>query len=130
MSEGTSKKKKILIVEDDKSLCTLMTAALEGEDFDVLTAEDGKDGLKTAREQVPDLILLDLEMPGMKGLEVLKELRDYEKTRDIKVIILTNIADISSVEEALGGKVYNYLTKSDWELEGIVKKVREALEMK
>jgi len=129
MSNESSTNKKILIVEDDKSLCTLMTAVLKDENFDVLIAEDGKEGLKTAREQLPDLILLDLEMPGMKGLEVLKELRAYEKTRGIKVIILTNIADVSSVEEAMGSSVFTYLTKSDWELEDIVKKVREALDM-
>ena len=129
MSNKANTKKKILIIEDDESLCTLMTAVLKDENFDVLTIGDGKEGLKTAREQLPDLILLDLELPGMKGLEVLKELRAYEKTRDIKVIILTNIADVSSIEEAMGGEVFNYLTKSDWELEDIVKKVREALDI-
>jgi len=127
MSSESHTKKKILIVEDDKNLNTLMTAALEDEKFDILTAEDGKVGLKIARDQLPDLILLDLEMPGMKGLEVLKELRAYEKTRNIKVIILTNIADVSSVEGAMESSVFTYLTKSDWELEDIVKKVRETL---
>jgi len=129
MSSESSTKKKILIVEDDKSLRTLMEEVLKKEEFNVLTEEDGMKGLKTAREELPDLILLDLEMPGMKGLEVLKELRNYEKTRNIKVIILTNIADVSSIEEAMGGAVFTYLTKSDWELEDIVKKVREALSM-
>ena len=116
-------------MDDDKSLCTLRAGVLKKENFDVLIAEDGKEGLKTAREQLPDLILLDLEIPGMKGLEVLKELRAYEKTRDIKVIILTNFADISNIEEAMEGAVFTYLTKSDWELEDIVKKIKEALDM-
>ncbi|MCH7529718.1 response regulator [Patescibacteria group bacterium] len=129
MSNNSHIKRKILIIEDDKSLCTLLTAALKDEDFDILIAEDGKVGLKTAREQIPDLILLDLEMPGMKGLEVLKELRAYEKTRDIRVIILTNSSDVSSIEEAMEGSVFTYLTKSDWELEDIIKKVKEALDM-
>ena len=129
MNNKSNTKKKILVIDDDKSLCTLMAGVLKKENFDVLIAEDGKEGLKTAREQLPDLILLDLEIPGMKGLEVLKELRAYEKTRDIKVIILTNFADISNIEEAMEGAVFTYLTKSDWELEDIVKKIKEALDM-
>lgn len=129
MNNKSNTKKKILVIDDDKSLCTLMAEVLKKENFDVLIAEDGKEGLKIAREQLPDLILLDLEIPGMKGLEVLKELRAYEKTRDIKVIILTNFADISNIEEAMEGSVFTYLTKSDWELEDIVKKIREALDM-
>lgn len=129
MGNESHTKRKILIIEDDKSLCILLTAALKDENFDILIAEDGKEGLKTARDQLPDLILLDLEMPGMKGLEVLKELRNYEKTRDIRVIILTNIADVSSIEEAMDSSVFTYLTKSDWELEDIIKKVKEALGM-
>lgn len=127
MSNNSHTKRKILIVEDDKSLITLLTAALKDDNYEILTAEDGKAALKTAREQLPDLILLDLEMPGMKGLEVLKELRNYEKTRDIRVIILTNIGDVASIEEAMESSVFTYLTKSDWELEDIVKKVKEAL---
>ena len=129
MSDGSNTKRKILIIEDDKSLCTLLTTVLKDENFEILIAEDGKEGLKIAREQLPDLILLDLEMPGMKGLEVLKELRNYEKTKDIRVIILTNSSDVSSIEEAMESSVFTYLTKSDWELEDIVKKVREALAM-
>ena len=129
MNEKSNIKRKILVIEDDKNLCTLMVAALKDENFDVLTIGDGKEGLKIAREQLPDLILLDLDIPGIKGLEVLKELRAYEKTKDIKIIILTNFSDISSIEEAMGGSVFTYLTKSDWELEDIVKKVKEALGM-
>ena len=129
MSNNSHTKRKILIVEDDKSLITLLTAALKDENYDILAAKDGKTALKTAREHLPDLILLDLEMPGMKGLEVLKELRNYEKTRDIRVIILTNSSDVSSIEEAMESSVFTYLTKSDWELEDIIKKVKEALDM-
>lgn len=129
MSNNSHTKRKILIVEDDKNLITLLTAALKDENYEILTAEDGKAALKTAREYLPDLILLDLEMPGMKGLEVLKELRNYEKTRDIRVIILTNIGDVASIEEAMESSVFTYLTKSDWELEDIIKKVKEALDM-
>jgi len=123
-----SKRKKVLIVEDDEVLLTLLTDSLKKENFDIMTAVDGIGGLKAAQEELPDLIILDLEMPGMKGLEVLEKLRADEKTKNIEVMILSNISDIETISMAMGdGSVHDYLAKTDLELEDIVKKVKDKL---
>lgn len=129
-SKDGAETKKILVVEDDKSLRTLLTDVLKKEDFEVFSAEDGIQGIKIAKEKNPDLILLDLEMPGIGGLTVLKKLRDDDKTKDTSVIILTNNADTESISEAVGREVLTYLIKTDLELSDVVDKVKETLGMK
>lgn len=129
-SKGKSEEKKILVVEDDKSLRTLLTDILKKEGFEVFTGEDGIQGLKIAQEREPDLILLDLEMPGIGGLAVLKKLRSGDTTKNIPVIILTNTADTATVSEAMDGEVFDYLVKTDWELTEVVDRIKKTLEMK
>lgn len=83
---------KILIVEDDNSLRTLYELKFELSDYIVQSANNGHEGLKAAREFMPDLILLDLRMPVMSGDEMLARLRETEWGADMRVIILTNIS--------------------------------------
>ena len=129
-SKGGAETKKILVVEDDKSLRTLLTDILKKEGFEVFTAEDGIQGLKIAKERNPDLILLDLEMPGIGGLAVLKKLRDDDTTKDTSVIILSNDANTETISEAVGRKVLTYLVKTDLELADVVDKIKKTLGMK
>ncbi|MCH7529981.1 response regulator [Patescibacteria group bacterium] len=129
-STGGAETKKILIVEDDKSLRTLLTDILKKENFEVFNAEDGVQGIEIAKERNPDLILLDLEMPGIGGLTVLKKLRSDDRTKDISIIVLTNSADVENISEAMSGEVLTYLVKTDWELPDVVDKVKETLKMK
>ena len=80
---------KILIVEDDETLAKMYQKKLEYEGFLVQTAFSGEDGLKAVSEDKPDLILLDIMMPGIDGFAVIKKLKADDKSKDIPIIILT-----------------------------------------
>src|SRR5207244_10902868 len=80
----------VLLVEDDPSVLEMYRLKLELDGYRVNTALDGEEGLKKAGDLTPDIIFLDIRLPKMDGLEVLRKLRAQEKTRDIPVIILSN----------------------------------------
>lgn len=82
--------KKILIIDDERDFCLFVKLNFElDSDYEVIIAVDGKEGLLAAQKEEPDLILLDLSMPGISGQEVLKRLKENSKTRSIPVLILT-----------------------------------------
>jgi len=85
-------RKKILIVDDDRDLLTLLRSYFENEGFSITTAANGLDGLKQARSLVPDLILLDLVMPGMNGFSVCETLRREPATAAIPILMMTGLA--------------------------------------
>ncbi len=118
---------KILIVEDEKLLSDSLVSRLVKEDFEVITASDGKEGLSKTKSEKPDLILLDLIMPIMDGATMLKLLRQDEATKDTPVIALTNLADENKMEEVMQSGGTDYLIKSDYSLEDLVKKIKERL---
>lgn len=120
-------KKKILIVEDEKSLREALSTRLSAEKFQILEAVNGEEGLAMALREHPDLILLDLMMPVMDGVAMAKSLKKDEWGKTVKIIILTNLSDNFKVQEALKEGVYDYLIKTDWKLEDIVKKVKEKI---
>ena len=120
--------KKILIVEDEAPLLKALEEELgEGEEFKVLTAKDGKEGIDLALKERPHLILLDLLMPTMDGIAMLKQLRKDSWGKDVKVIILTNLQDREKVAEAVENRVYDYLVKSNWQLGDVRKRVQAEL---
>ena len=81
--------KTVLVIEDDPWTRTITTALLAGEGFAVVEAKNGEEGLKQARAQAPDAILLDLALPTKSGLEVLRELKGEASTQDIPVIVVS-----------------------------------------
>lgn len=81
--------KKVLIVDDEASLRLLISATLEDNDFEISEAEDGISGLEMARKYLPDLIILDMMMPGITGLEVCQKLKSDPVTSGIKILLLT-----------------------------------------
>lgn len=119
--------KKILIVEDERPLLKALSEKFNNEGFEVLKAGDGKEGLDMALTKEPDIILLDIVMPVMDGISMLKNLRRDNSGKDIPVIILTNLSDAEHTADALENKAYDFLVKSDWKLEDVVKKVKEKL---
>ena len=121
-------KKKILIVEDEISLLNALRDKLTHENFAVLEAKNGEEGLAVALREHPDLILLDIVMPKMDGMTMLRKLREDLWGKSAKVIILTNLSDKEKMAEALEQKLHKYLVKSDWKIEDVVAKVREQLE--
>ena len=120
-------KKKILIVEDEESLRGALRDKFAWEGFDVLEAGDGEEGLKAALREHPDLILLDIIMPKMDGITMLKKLREDDWGKEAQVILLTNLSDNEKLSEALAQGTYDYLVKSDWKIADVVAKVRERL---
>lgn len=124
MAEQT---KAILIIEDEIAMLRILTDKFSQEGFRVIKAANGEEGLRFALSERPDLILLDIVMPRMGGLEMLDKLREDEWGKTAKVILLTNLSDIEKISEAVKEGAYDYLIKSDWKLKDIVKKVKEKL---
>lgn len=119
--------KKILIIEDEPSLAEALKEKLTKEKFDVAVAKDGQEGLTMSLKIKPDLILLDIVMPVMDGLTMLEKLRQDKWGKKVPVIILSNLNEADKTAEAMKSGVYDYLVKSDWKLEDLVKKVREKI---
>lgn len=121
--------KQILIVEDEAPIRNALVDKFTREGLRVLEAKNGEEGLEIAIKEKPDLILLDIKMPEMNGMSMLKELREDPWGAGAEVILLTNLSDGMKVSEAMGDRVYDYLVKSDWKIEDVVKKVKEKLEI-
>ncbi|MDP1689500.1 MAG: response regulator [bacterium] len=122
---------KILIVEDETPLRTALVDTLLNEGYEVLEAKDGQEGLATALNDKPDIILLDLLMPKMSGLEVMEKLRADGWGKKVPIIVLTNrvpddkiMADVTKYEPAF------YLVKATLNLDDVVAKVKATLEKK
>lgn len=118
---------KILIVEDDGALIKALTATFTKEGFDVIQARNGQDGLDASFKEHPDIILLDIIMPVMDGISMLRKLREDSWGSEVRVMILTNLSSDSKVDEAIENRAYDFLVKTDWTLSDVVKKVRERL---
>ncbi|MCD6500860.1 response regulator [bacterium] len=119
--------KKILFVEDESALQKTFGDILKKEGYEVVSALDGEVGLKLAKEQKPDLILLDLILPKMDGIGVLRKLKEDPETKDIPVIILTNVGRMEEISRALELGAKTYLVKADYTLEEVVTKIKQAL---
>lgn len=121
--------KKILIVEDDKSFLWILKQSFVTEGISVITAEDGQAGLIMAENEKPDLILLDILVPKMDGIEVAKELKKIGNKAQI--VFLTNLKDAEHISEAMGTvKETDYIVKSDSSIDSIVKTVKDKLGVK
>ncbi len=123
-------KRKILLIDDEKDLCALTKRLLEKvSDYTVDTAASGKEGLSLAKESKPDLIVLDIVMPGMDGFEVLEELKKDAVLTQVPVIILSGKSDADSKIKAL--ELYNemFLVKPVTALE-LKTKIDEVLNMR
>jgi CheY-like chemotaxis protein len=102
---------KILVVEDNEQNRILMRQILKYNGYEVLEAADGEAGLRMAREHMPDLILLDLQMPVMGGFAVIRELRKTPELSRLKVIAVTSFAMKGDREKALEAGFDEYVTK-------------------
>src|SRR3989442_1225279 len=119
---------RVLVVEDDRFLRRAADAALRRDGFTVLTAADGEEGLRLARAEAPDLVLLDLIMPGLQGFAVLRMLKADEATAHIPVIVLSNLGQESDVKSAMDAGAVDYLVKANLTLDDLVKRVKEICE--
>ena len=114
-------------MEDDVHLLNSLREKLESGGFVPLSAKDGSQGLRVALKEKPDLILLDVIMPKMDGLEMLQKLRKNPWGETATVILLSNDDDPDHIKETLKEDAADYLIKSDWSLEDIVTKIKETL---
>lgn len=121
------KSKKILIVDDEELVVKALTRKLNEEGFEVYAAYDGDEALLKVLESKPDLILLDIIMPKLDGISVLKKLKASDETKDIPVIILTNLYDDKRIEEVLRTGNTDYLIKVEYPVNEIIRKVKEKL---
>jgi CheY-like chemotaxis protein len=117
---------KILAIDDENDVLLIIKTALSGQGYEILTASNGYDGLALAEDQKPDVILLDLRMPEMDGMEVLEQLRDNEKTQSIPVIVLTGISDKTKIREALDKGITYYIVKP-FECQDLISKISLAI---
>jgi len=101
----------IVVIEDEERIRKVLDYNLKLDGFEVFPARDGPEGLELARDKKPDLILLDWMMPGMDGLQVLSELKEDEKTRDIPVFMLTAKSMMTEVGRALYQGADDYIVK-------------------
>ena len=106
-----SDRKKILVVEDNEMNLELVTDILEAEGYEVIQATNGNDALESANSQRPDLILMDIQLPQMDGLEVTRLLKGNEGTRQIKVVALTAHAMRGDEEKARSAGCSGYIPK-------------------
>jgi CheY-like chemotaxis protein len=119
--------KKVLVVEDDKSTSDALVVKLEQFGFSVNRAKDGVECLSIIEENKPDIILMDLIMPKMGGIETLQKIRSNDETKDLPVIILTNSDSTEFLAQAMENDSLEYLIKSDHTLEQIVETVKSKL---
>ena len=118
---------QVLVIEDDTFLSNIYKTKFEMEGFKVITAEDGEAGLKEAQKKKPDIILLDILLPKMDGYLVLENLKKDPETKNIPVIMLTNLGQKDDVEKGLEQGAVDYLIKAHFKPSEVVDKVNKIL---
>ncbi len=118
---------KVLVVEDDKFLREMISRKLDKEGYEVSQAIDGEMGETKAKEEKPDMILLDLILPGIDGFEVLERIKNDPEVKDIPVVILSNLGQKSEVERGLNLGAKDFLIKAHFTPGEIIKKIREII---
>lgn len=119
--------KKILVIEDEAPLQQAMGEALSQSGYKVIKATDGEIGVRLAKSETPDLILLDLIMPNKDGFGVLQDLKGDPKTSNVPVIVLTNLEGMKDIDRAIASGATTYLVKTHYQLKEVVAKVRGIL---
>lgn len=122
------KKYTIAVVEDDTMLRKYLSTSLAKEkNITVVSAANGEEGEKLIKETIPDLVLLDIIMPKKNGFEVLEAIKKDSKTKNVAVIVLSNLGQQSDIEQAKKLGALDYFVKVDMEIGEIVSKVRSIL---
>jgi CheY-like chemotaxis protein len=118
---------KVLIVEDDPLISRMYQKIFTFEQFEVDVAPNGEEALAKVSIFKPELILLDVMMPKMNGLQVLEKLKENEQTKNIPVVMLTNLAGQQDAETAIAKGAVKYIIKSEYEPKQVVDMVKEVL---
>lgn len=119
--------KKILLIDDDEAFLKTANGFLAAAGYQIVMANDGRKGLEIVEKEIPDLILLDLLMPNLGGMDFLKKLHKDEKLGKIPVLILTNVSSLNRVDEGLELGARGYIIKSDESLKTIKSTVESVI---
>ncbi len=128
--DNTAAEAHVLVVEDDQFLRDLLTTKLQKENFQVTTAIDGPGGAEKIVSENPDVVLLDIILPGIDGFEILKKIRSHDNM-DIKrtpVILLSNLGQEADIEKGKALGANDYLIKSNFTIDEIIEKIRKTLD--
>jgi two-component system, OmpR family, alkaline phosphatase synthesis response regulator PhoP len=117
----------LVVIEDDKFLRNLIVRKLTKEGFVVVEAENGKEGLAAMRKELPQMVLLDIILPGMSGYDVLEEIRKDEKLAGVPIIILSNLEQKEEVDHAQSLGVKEFLIKAKFTPGEIVEHIKKIL---
>ena len=117
--------KKILIIEDDKFLREVIAKKLTTEGYELIEAVNGENGITQAGETKPNLILLDLILPGIDGFGVLTQLKENTGTKEIPIIILSNLSQENEIKRALALGAADFLIKANFTPSEIIKKIKK-----
>ena len=119
--------RKILIIEDDKFIREFMVRKLVNDGYEAIEATNGEEGVRTAKAEKPDLILLDLILPGIDGFESLTRIRKDQEIANIPVIILSNLGQKEDIEKGLKLGATDYLIKAHFAPGEIAEKIASIL---
>ncbi|MDO8569707.1 MAG: response regulator [bacterium] len=111
--------KKILLIDDDEIFLKTVNDSLRAKDYEVITAKDGREGLQITKKERPDLILLDVLMPDIGGMEFLKIIKANKELNKIPVLIVSNFTGMNYVEEGIRLGAHGYIIKSEESLKTI-----------
>lgn len=122
-----NKKIKVVIIEDDSYILDMYKIKFESSNFEVVSANNGAEGLKILKKKKPDIILLDIIMPKMDGFSVLKAIKNNIATAKIPVVLLTNLGQREDIEKGFELGAASYIIKAHFTPSEIVRKIREIL---
>jgi len=120
--------KTILLVEDDPFLIDIYSTKLKEVGFNVGIAEDGEEAIRKIKEELPDLVLLDIVLPTVNGWEILRTIKKDESLEKLKVVILSNLGEKKEVEKGIKAGAAKYLVKAHYTPSEVVREIKEMLE--
>lgn len=123
----SDKKLKVLLVEDDEMILEMYKLRLEEEGYEVLTTERGSEALALAQKEKPDIILLDIILPEVDGFTILQDLKADAGTKDIPVMLLTNLGQESDQEKGAEMGAADYFVKAQHTPVEVIKKIQELI---
>ncbi|HAQ02568.1 hypothetical protein A2467_00585 [Candidatus Nomurabacteria bacterium RIFOXYC2_FULL_36_8] len=119
--------KRVLIIEDDDFLQGLEAKKILNSGYDVLSAQTGEDAMKKILEPNVDVILLDLLLPNFDGFEILKKIKENDKTKNIPVIIFSNLSENKDIEKAISLGATKFMVKSNFSLEELMEQIKKLI---
>ena len=120
--------KNILLAEDDKFISDIYTTKFKEEGFEVEVACDGQDCLSKLEEKKPDLLILDIVLPKIDGWEILRKIKANDNLKDLKVVILSNIAQKENIERGIKSGIIKYFIKAHYTPTEICEEIKKILE--